>query len=226
MTSTGERCLPNYVLMEWESLPRAKFQSLEKMPYTRVERERLARVMSYDEVDNVTAIEVDAETRRIRKWKEIRYLWKLVFGHSYFDEKQRRNEKLKLTLPPLTAADERKSQGGHDTLTSLSTAAQILSQALAVREGHRLKTNHRLVRSKNSTGEAVKSSRPNRPLGSVENALWIFGSSLTVDQFVSAMMSEFMFPQHLRADEHLRILYLACEGGRKWLTMLSRIVSL
>lgn len=62
--------------LEWETQVKGKFKSKENMPFRREERDRLAHVMSFDEINQTLEYDEDSEKRRKRKWIELHYMWK------------------------------------------------------------------------------------------------------------------------------------------------------
>lgn len=65
-------------LLEWETQLRSKFKSTEKIPYRLEERDRLANVMTYEEILNTTEYDEDIEKRLKCKWKELLHFSQMI----------------------------------------------------------------------------------------------------------------------------------------------------
>lgn len=66
-------------LFHWEGQEKkAVFRTDKQMPFTERERDRLAQVMTFNEVIDANIPTEDAEMRRNRKWQEIQHLFKVI----------------------------------------------------------------------------------------------------------------------------------------------------
>lgn len=64
--------------LEWETQLRGKFKSKEQMPFRRVERDRLANVMTFAEIQDTSEYDEDVDKRLRIKWKELLHFYSMV----------------------------------------------------------------------------------------------------------------------------------------------------
>lgn len=63
---------------KWEtSIPKSSFPTNQKFPYRISERDKLADLMSVQQILDTSELVEDSHARRKRKWKEIRQLWSI-----------------------------------------------------------------------------------------------------------------------------------------------------
>jgi hypothetical protein len=144
----------------------------------------------------------DKELKRSKKWKEIRYIWNIL---------QRKEYKNKGTVE-----NALWFYGHTENMHIIPRYNSTVSNANS-------KSSHKgnEMRNNNSLTEKFQSLE-------IDHSFIISNKtkgSITVENFVMAMINEFQFDRSLHIDKHLRSLYWSFEGGRQNMVDSREIIS-